>query len=340
MDANTFFGLAIGGIVIFVWGYDRVKKLFQHGTPAEASTPAALAEAAAAATVEQPLAARAWLDYVNSQPDSVPHLAVIGPSGAGKSTFTTAVLADRPGQIVVITAKEGDHWGNLPYIGIDDDATYTTANTTFAALDKEVKGRLVAVKQKRLTAEWLTIVLDDYSTLRIVCEAADEPFKLVARIGRSLRVRLVVLSDSASVKAWGIEGEGETRASFAFVRLKRGHTGTLDIEEQPIPIDTTLTPRVAAAAQLAARAWRPARDPQAELADLLEPVPGVFSGDPTGSGTSSGTSSDLVPADTAALEPFIRRLLDLKVSRNQIAAALGGNRSAALTTIRRAVGEE
>jgi energy-coupling factor transporter ATP-binding protein EcfA2 len=269
MDANTFFGLAIGGIVIFVWGYDRVKGLFSHGKAAAPTTPAGLNEAAAAATPDAPLSTRAWLDYVNAQPDAVPHLAVIGPSGAGKSTFTTAVLSDRPGRIVVVAAKEGDHWGGLPYVGIDDDATYTTANATFAALDREVKQRLVAVKQKRLTADWLTIVLDDYSTLRIVCEAADEPFKLVARIGRSLRVRLVVLSDSASVKAWGIEGEGDTRASFAFVRLKRGRTGTLDIEEQAIPIDTSLTPRIASAAQLAARTWRPARDSAAELADLL-----------------------------------------------------------------------
>lgn len=301
MDANTFFGLAIGGIVIFVWGYDRIKKLFQHGTPTQTATPAALAEAAAAATIEQPLAARAWLDYMNDQPDSVPHLAVIGPSGAGKSTFTTAVLADRPGQVVVITAKEGDHWGGLPYVGIDDDATYTTANATFAALDREVKQRLIAVKQKRLTADWLTIVLDDYSTLRIVCEAADEPFKLVARIGRSLRVRLVVLSDSASVKAWGIEGEGETRASFAFVRLKRGHTGTLDIDEQPIPIDTALTPRLASAAQLTARAWKPARDPAIELTNYL----GLSEAD---RGDSGGFRPDR-PDQTRQTEPSERTLM-------------------------------
>jgi hypothetical protein len=211
----------------------------------------------------------AWLDYVNGQPDNVPHLAVIGPSGAGKTTFTTAVLHDRPGQIVVITAKEGDDWGGLPYIGIDDDATYTTANKTFAAIDKEVRQRLIAVKQKRLTADWLTIALDDYSTLRIVCDEADEPFKLVARIGRSLGVRLIVLSDTASVKAWGIEGEGETRASFAFARLKRGHTGTLEIDEKQVPIDTSLLARVAEAAKLAPRAWKPIRPAGDELAELL-----------------------------------------------------------------------
>jgi hypothetical protein len=66
---------------------------------------------------------------------------------------------------VVITAKEGDHWGGLPYVGIDDNATYTTARQTFSALDTEVKRRLVAAKHNRLTADWMTIVVDDFSTL-------------------------------------------------------------------------------------------------------------------------------------------------------------------------------
>lgn len=73
--------------------------------------------------------------YVNARPDEVPHLAIIGPSGSGKTTMATAILASRPGQIVVLTAKEGDTWGGLPYVGIDDDATYTSARRTFDALN-------------------------------------------------------------------------------------------------------------------------------------------------------------------------------------------------------------
>lgn len=208
------------------------------------------------ANVPGALPLRAWLDHVNGQPQKVPHLAIIGPSGAGKTTIATAILNDRSGQVVVITAKEGDTWGGLPYVGIDLDATYTMARRTFDALDREVKARLVATKQGRMDSDWLTIVVDDFSTLVKECPAAAGVIKLVARLGRSLRVRLIMLSDSALVKAIGLEGEGETRSNFAFIRLARGHRGVLEVDGADAPIDTSAVDRVARAAVLAPRAWR------------------------------------------------------------------------------------
>lgn len=266
MDANTIMTLAIAGIVGTFFVKDFVKRLFPTNNAPRNITPETLQQA----TPDAPLATRAWLDYVNNQPDQVPHLAIVGNSGAGKSTMATAVLQDRKGQIVVITAKEGDSYGGLDYIGIDHDATYTTANNTFAALDQELKRRLIAVKNRSMTADWLTVVLDDYSTLRKVCDAADDPFKLIARLGRSLRVRLILVSDSDQVKAWGIEGEGSTRQHFAFIRLNRERKGTLDIDDQVVPIDTSLVHQLALRAQLASRGWIIPRDHDTELTALLD----------------------------------------------------------------------
>lgn len=268
MDANALVTFLIGGAVIVVFLRDRVVKLLRHGDDRptiEPLTPETIAQA----TPDQSLPARAWLDYVNAQPDRVPHVAIIGPSGAGKTTTATAILSDRPGGIVVLTAKEGDDWGGLPYVGIDDDATYRTANDTFDALSTEVKQRLLAVKQQRMTADWLTIVVDDFSTLVKEAPIAADVVKLVARLGRSLRVRLVMLSDSALVKAIGLEGEGETRSNFAFIRLRRGHAGTLEIEGSDVPIDTAMLDRFARAARLAPRQWRIPRSPGDELASYL-----------------------------------------------------------------------
>lgn len=194
------------------------------------------------------------LAYVNARPDEVPHLAIVGPSGSGKTTMATAILAERPGQILVLTAKEGDSWGGLPYIGIDDDATYTTARATFAALGDEVRGRLLLVKGRREPGVWLTVVLDDFSTLQAECPLAATIVKLIARLGRSLRVRLMMLSDSAQVKAIGLEGEGETRGNFAFVRLDRGHAATLERAGELLPIDVRGLSVVAP--DLSPRVWR------------------------------------------------------------------------------------
>jgi hypothetical protein len=289
MDPNTLFLLIIGGAS----GYAALRRFWPGratSAPDLERLGAPVAHRGAAEQSSAPIGMHDWLTYVNYQPDRVPHLAIIGPSGAGKTTLATAVLADRPGRIVVITAKEGDHWGGLPYIGIDEDATYTTAQRALAQLLGEVKGRLVDVKHKRMTADYLTIVIDDFSTLVKEAEVAADVVKLVARLGRSLRVRLVMLSDSALVKAIGLEGEGETRSNFAFLRIARGHKSVIEIEGEQRPIDTSKVRQAAQQAQLADRAWRPRRSEQDELQEILGVcgVEGNFEGE---SDTNKQTNS-------------------------------------------------
>lgn len=221
------------------------------------------APAQAAPARPQALPLTELLLYVNARPDEVPHLAIVGPSGSGKTTLAMAILASRPGQILVLTAKEDDTWGGLPYIGIDDDATYTSARRTFDTLTEEVKARLIRTKHRQEPGAWLTVVLDDYSTLQSECPGAPLVVKLIARLGRSLRVRLMMLSDSALVKALGLEGEGETRSNFAFVRLERGHAATLELAGELRPVDVRGLDVVPP--DLSRRAWgaRPSAAPAA-----------------------------------------------------------------------------
>lgn len=333
MDANTFFTLAIAALVIPTVAYDQIKKrLFPKQLDAP-QTDAPQTDAPAPAGSVLPT--RRWLDYVNAQPQTVPHLAVIGPSGAGKTTLVTAVLSDRQGQIVVITAKEGDSWGGLPYVGIDDDATYTTAQRTFSALDAEVKRRLVAAKHHRLTADWMTIVVDDFSTLVKEAPIAAEVVKLVARLGRSLRVRLIMLSDSALVKAIGLEGEGETRSNFAFIRLARGHRGGLEVEGTPTPIDTSMADEMATRAQLSSRAWHAPRDAEAELNDYLDTgIGGENEADTAGiryqyQSVSAGMDAVSAGINLSARDTAIMAILTANpsASKNDIYSAVGGNRN-------------
>jgi energy-coupling factor transporter ATP-binding protein EcfA2 len=278
MDANTLATFGIVGLVVLVFSYDRVKALFRGDAPTEAApiTEATIAEATEAA----PLAFARVAQYVNDQPQNVPQLAVIGPSGAGKTTLVVALLHQRPGQIVILTGKEGDYWGGLPTIGIDDDLTYTRLGAMVEALTLEIRRRQLAAKQSRLTADWLTIVIDDYSTLRLECERLAGIVKIAARIGRSLRVRLIMLSDSMLVKSWGLEGEGESRSNFAVIRLKRGHTGAIEIEEQWIPIDYAPACAYERRPFPAARAWQPPREQAIELNEWLglSASDGAFSG--------------------------------------------------------------
>lgn len=260
MDAiNAFFTFAIPGSVIAAIVWNWAKKNNIHLPILTMAQPVGDTEAAVALPSDGRTVSMAdWMAYVNTQPENVPHLAIIGPTGAGKTTTATAVLTGRRGQIVILSAKEGDYWGGIEYIGIDDDLSYNRVKQVAEELYLEIKRRNLALRQRNLTSEYLTIVIDDFSTLVNEAPVIKEVVKFAARIGRALRVRLIMLSDSALVKALGLEGEGETRAHFAFIRLARGHTGTIDIDgEEParLPIETEGLRELAWRAHLMERSW-------------------------------------------------------------------------------------
>ena len=123
------------------------------------------APAQAAPARPQALPLTELLLCVNARPDEVPHLAIVGPSGGGKTTLAMAILASRPGRILVLTAKEDDTWGGLP-TSASTTTRPTRARGGHSTLTEEVKARLIRTKHRQEPGAWLTVVLDDYSTLQ------------------------------------------------------------------------------------------------------------------------------------------------------------------------------
>jgi len=182
---------------------------------------------------------------------------LIGPTGAGRTTFATAMLAERSGRIVVLTAKTDDHWGRLPFVLIDDTGTYTAMRAMFDQLNTEVRSRLVASKNKQPVGEPLTIVLDDDAVIAKECKpVATQVFKLVARLGRSMRVRLVVLSTTGRVNSLDFASEGDTLTNFISVELNRQRGASLVWDAQRYQLDTAHVPS-GARQSLAAKQWMP-----------------------------------------------------------------------------------
>ena len=201
------------------------------------------------------LQTEAWFRLVNHRPDQAPHLVVVGPTGSGKTTLVTGLLHDRPGQVVILTPKPDDAWGSLPFITIDDDGSFTTAAQVFSALLVEVKRRLVASKRKHDPGPPLNVVIDDFPALRDVCPDADTMFLLVARLGRSLRVRLIILSYSGQVKELGLEGRGESREHFLWLRLDRQRRASLTWDDTAHQLDSSLVVALAQRPLDADRVW-------------------------------------------------------------------------------------
>jgi hypothetical protein len=292
------------------------------------------------------LAYSAWSQMLNDKPDRRPHTLIVGPTGSGKTTFTRAMLATRTGRVVVLTPKPDPFdWPGVPIITIDDDGTFGMLSQAFTAIHEELRARLVAAKYGRPLADTLTIVCDDWPVLARECTAASDVFKLVGRLGRSLRVRIVVLSQSARVKSLGLDGEGDTVANFARVMLGVDHTATLEQGGRTLPLDTRLVPTLANQSIAPQRWWEPVPVVSAGviLADLLvpvEPVPIPHDLVPRGS-----RAAEPVPEAVAGREPVpdpdatkIHDLIRQGWSRNQIAGELGGRKSEALARIKRALG--
>jgi hypothetical protein len=104
---------------------------------------------------------------------------------------------------------------------------------------------------------WLTLVIDDYST--VVAEAPEvRPMVLrLWTLGASARIRVIVIDTEENVRAWGIEGRGEARSNLVFIRLTDDRNAAMYRWGQaPTPIDTREVKRLADGARLSFRAWR------------------------------------------------------------------------------------
>lgn len=203
-----------------------------------------------------------WMARINHQPDKTPHLAVTGPSGSGKTTFVLAVLADRPGRLVIATPKapRTDPWGGFPAVRLNPhDMGYAPLGNAIRAVYQEMLRR--NAQDAETSADWLTLVVDDYST--VVGELPDlKPTILrMLTLGRSVRIRLVIIDTETNVKAWGIEGRGEARNNLIYVELEEDtHAARMfrwRERDQPAALDVGAVPSIVAQAQLGGRAWLP-----------------------------------------------------------------------------------
>lgn len=235
---------------------------------AATSAPPVQGTAAPAWTHQQPpdaapsaygVPAPEWLAHINQKPDKTPHLAVTGPSGSGKTTFVLAALSERPGEFVICTPKhqDDDPWGGFPAVRLDP------RTMSFAPIDRAI--RTVYAEMLRRNAQgardtaWLTLVIDDYST--IIGKLPDQRDHVLDMItlGRSVRIRIVILATETNVEAWGWKGRGEARGNVLFIECEEDTHRAVMFRwgKERMQLDTRPVYQLAQQARIAEYAWAP-----------------------------------------------------------------------------------
>jgi energy-coupling factor transporter ATP-binding protein EcfA2 len=329
-----------------------------------------------AAPQNRPLALRQWLDLVNNQPDRNPHLVTTGPSGSGKTTLTLAILQDRPGRVMIVTpkSKKADSWGGLPAIRLRrEDMSFEPIAAAIDAVYQEMLRR--NAEDTDVDEDWLTLVIDEFPTVADECKGLSAKVLRMIRLARSVRIRLILLATETTVKALGLEGNGDARNNCIVIETAEDRSATIyRWGKTPNPIDTRPVLQVASRPIPLMRWWapqpaseRPATPVQARrnrdylsslFADDLDvPVRAAshqVASDPerTSTAVHSGTShQDAVPPDEsvppteegvpATLTPdAIRTLYSSGWSKNRIAAMLTGTKSKRIAIIDAALEKE
>jgi hypothetical protein len=224
--------LLLLAFVLVLWAINAIKERLQRpksrtahpgSTSAGAKIPAPTAQTPQVGAPPM-LRLRAWLDRVNNEPDRVPHIAAKGPTGSGKSTLILAALTERSGKVLICTPKHArdDPWGGVPAVRLTGDLTFDHIEAALLDVHQEVKRRNVEGFD-----DWLTVVIDDYPWVAQECPSAAKVVTMVGNMGRSVRVRLILLAQTATVKSWGLEGNGEARSNFVFIDLEEDHSAVM-----------------------------------------------------------------------------------------------------------------
>jgi len=351
IDPNSAEGVAILFVVMVIvysilllimWAYDKVMTWFEMGGIRSLWNHARTAPydgyaARTAAPPQKPvgegmpvLGQRDWLDLANNRPDVAPHLLIVGKSGSGKTTLARAILAARIGEVAIITPKAEDApaWG-MPVTTLDEDASFTTIAATLTVLYR-------ALLKRTASDQELTIVLDDYTILandRQCKDACTQLVQAVARLGRSKRVRLLLLTHETTAGATATHGQHAVLENFTRIDCERyTHRATLIWDDVRYALDTRNVVRLAQRGLGHLEVWQaapmavPVRTGTAGLGDAEAVYTGMYQSVPPDTGTP-------VPPDEPAM---IRALLDQGFSKNAIAKLLGGSKSTAYERIKQA----
>jgi hypothetical protein len=271
------------------------------------------------------------------------HLLIIGNTDSGKTTLVRALLPGKRGALLVIDPKNRPgKWGQIQAIGLDDDAEYTQIEQALQQVLRELRQRQRALNHGETDFQPLTVVVDEAPDVADECSTFPLLFKRVGSVGRELQISLIVLSQRSTVRALGIEGDGQSRDNFTKILMGKfarqaapslagqRYCAVLDAEGDQHVLDVAPLPTYA---QLPLKAEVVSGIAESNTSDT-DSVP-VRTG--TYQHTAHTTPKPAPATDTGITDEQIREMKQQGLSDNKICAYLSGSKPARLARIRQAL---
>lgn len=154
--------------------------------------------------------------------DSAQRVLVIGASGAGKTNLLQWVASRRVGAVIVIDPHAAPNKWPQSCRVVGAGSNHPEIETT---LDNLIS--LMVTRYKEISAGLvregehpkLTIVIDEWMSIAYQCSNAQEVMVRLLTESRKAAFSVIIGSHSERVKSLGLDGKGDLRDGFLFVRL-------------------------------------------------------------------------------------------------------------------------
>lgn len=173
---------------------------------------------------------------------------IIGVTDSGKTTLLMKLIENKQGKVIALDPhNELGKWPQSVKVvgGGRKFEAITQALADLVVLMNQRYDQMEQGLKKEKSFAQIWVVADEWKAAVSNSKEAAESLKELLNEGRKVNIGLILGSQSERVKALGIEGEGDTKESFAIARLKVNKlTGerraTLDVGEGEIECDFTL----------------------------------------------------------------------------------------------------
>jgi len=150
------------------------------------------------------------------------HTMIVGQTDSGKSYTAKAMLRHRlanGGKAVIIDPHyEAGDWFGLPVVGAKRN--FNQIDETFLAVLSEVNKRFeLRANQAGVQFDEVTVVIDEVPAVNANCKHWDKFVSTMSSEARKVNYKLLVLSQSRLVEAFGLKGKSDMRENFSELLL-------------------------------------------------------------------------------------------------------------------------